>query len=559
MFVRYLAIPFGISLAFSPTRNLSLNLLHTSKEKYGNSNYSRLAGVSESGNRTTKENNNCQENVGNDIISLADATPGPISRRKAVIMTGAAAAATTAVSSTDASMIPTASSTLVDNINNRDGKIGDSEYNTIKTSSMIANVENGHEKLLRSSSVYRVQTKSNMLPNTKLQDRKILLGPSVNKVATESLVEELKSKQAILLGEHHPEGRDHRLQAALIRSLYDAIHNDRNSSFPANFEIAVGLEAVQRKFQPVLDQYCAGVIDDDELVRATEWESRWYWSFEAYKPIFQTCRELGIGLLALDIATEDRLLVEQGGLDALDRKTIEEYVPDQESFSSFGSTLAYESFVSYTLKPPFMLQQRTKRQQTNNNIEYSNFVARQMLRDEGMASAAYGWLSKNPSGILVGCIGINHATFGCGVQGRLEQKLAKNNVLGGKKSNKKNQETVASILINPEPLNTGTELKLCRGEGRIPIADDDEEDSVTFASQIFVPNIRNQVCIENSVEVQNYALQIEFVSLKDNLQERRAAIEDATKNCQTKNRETVLGLCDYMLFSPKQSSTAASI
>ncbi len=555
MFVRYLAIPFCVSFAFAPTRNLSFSLHHASKEKSRLSEHARLGGASECGKYFIKEKINCRQTICDDFVSITDATHGTISRRNALIVTGAATtAATTMVSRTEASMIPGVLSASKRNLNNRGndgGMVDDSNFNKNKTSSMIHNVENDHEQLLRSATLYRVQTKSDLLPSPKRQSREIPSGPSVNNVPTAHFIEDLQSKRAILLGEHHPEGRDHRLQAALIRSLHDAIHKDENSGFPATSNIMVGLEAIQRKFQPILDRYCAGAIDDEELVRATEWESRWYWSFEAYKPIFQTCRELGIGLLALDIATEDRLLVEQGGIEALNRKTLEEYVPDQEAFSSFGSTLAYESFVSYTLKPPYELQQRTKRQQTNKQIEYSNFVARQMLRDEGMASAAYAWLSENPSGILVGCIGINHATFGCGVQGRLEQKLAKDGVLVGRtKPNQKNQETVASVLINPEPLNTGTELKLCQGEGQTPIDDDDDE--VTFARQIFVPSIRNQVCIENSVEVQNYALQLDYVSPTQNLQARRSAIEGATKNCQAKREETALRLSDYLLFSPKQ-------
>ena len=551
MFVRYLAIPLGLSLAFAPTRNLSLSLRYKSREKSRTSKHARLFGASEHDKYSIEETFDWQENVCHSFVSLADATQGTISRRNAFIVTGAATTAAMAVvQRTDANSIPFERSVLNDN-----GENDNNDRN--KTSSMIANIENDHEKSLRSASLYRVQTKSYSLPRSRSKSEKISSGPVVNKVPTERFIDDLKSKRAILLGEHHPEGRDHRLQAALIRSLYDAIHHDKSS---ATSKIMVGLEAVQRKFQPILDQYCAGAIDEEELVRATEWESRWYWSFEAYKPIFQTCRELGIGLLALDISTEDRLLVEQGGIEALDGKTLEEYVPDQKTFSSFGNTAAYETFVSYTLRPPYELQQRTKRQQTSNkNIQYSNFVARQMLRDEGMASAAYGWLSKNPSGILVGCIGINHATFGCGVQGRLEQKLASNDIPAGRTPSKRKdrEPAVASVLINPEPLNTGTELKLCQGEGRTPIEDDeddeDDEDGLSFARQIFVPNIRNQVCIQNSLEVQNYALQLDFISSTQNLQGRRAAIEDAAKNFQVKRGETALGLSDYLLFSPKES------
>lgn len=485
MFVRYLAIPFGFSLGFVPTSENLSGFFRRTNTMYA---------VLHVNPREDQEDNQ-------SLIHYDSAATGATSRRKVLILTAALATTAAVTTRTEAST----------SFNNDDD----------------------HVRLLESSHLIRVQTRSAMSTNSKR--------PSVRKVTKEHLLEDLQSNRAIFLGEHHPDGRDHLLQAALIRSLYDST----NASGTA---LVVGLEAIQRKFQPFLDQYCAGVIDEEELQRVTEWESRWYWSFEAYKPIFQTCRELGIGMLALDIATEDRLLVEQGGLEALDPDILKEYIPDQERFSAFGSTLAYRAFINYTLKPPFELQQRTNKQRNKSStITWTNFVARQMLRDEGMASAAFGWLSNNPSGILVGCTGINHVTFGCGVQGRLEQKLA--SISGEKKSDKRNQRLVASVLINPDPLNTGTELKICQGEGRPPV-DDDEDDESTARNRIFVPNMSNQVCIENSIEVQNYALQVDYLSPSENLQEKRDAMKRATIAFQAKTGETVLRLSDYLIFSP---------
>ena len=486
MFVRYLAIPFGFCLGFVPTGENPSGFYRRTNRK------DAVLCVSP------------QEDQEDDqsLIHYDSAATGATSRRKVLILSAA--------------LVTTAAVT------------------TRTEASTSFNNDNEDVKLLKCSNLFRVQTKSAISSNYKR--------PSVSKVTKEHLLEDLQSKRAIFLGEHHPDGRDHLLQAALIRSLHD-------STNASGAPLVVGLEAIQRKFQPFLDQYCAGAIDETELQEATEWESRWYWSFEAYKPIFQACRDLGIGLLALDIATEDQLLVEQGGLEALDPDILKEYIPDQERFSVFGSTLAYQAFINYTLKPPFELQQRTNKQMNKPNaINWTNFVARQMLRDEGMASAAFGWLSKNPNGILVGCIGINHATFGCGVHGRLEQKLA--SIAGEKKTDMKNQRMVASVLINPDPLNTGIELKICQGEGRPPVDDDDEAES-TVRSRIFVPNMSNQVCIENSVEVQNYALQVDYLSPSENLEEKRGAMKRATMAFQAKKGETVLGLSDYLIFSPK--------
>ena len=100
--------------------------------------------------------------------------------------------------------------------------------------------------LLSSSRIYAVSTDSARFK------------PALNRLSTSSLVRILRDKQAIYLGEHHPEFRDHLLQAALIRR------------FRGDRPLAVGLEMVQRQFQTALDDYVARRIDEQELFAATE-------------------------------------------------------------------------------------------------------------------------------------------------------------------------------------------------------------------------------------------------------------------------------------------------
>ena len=83
--------------------------------------------------------------------------------------------------------------------------------------------------------------------------------PVVRPVTAKQLVARLAERQhqAVFLGEHHNSAADHLLQAAVIREL----HERRGKAGP----VAVGLEAVQRRFQPALDEYVAGAIDEAQL------------------------------------------------------------------------------------------------------------------------------------------------------------------------------------------------------------------------------------------------------------------------------------------------------
>jgi uncharacterized iron-regulated protein len=162
-----------------------------------------------------------------------------------------------------------------------------------------------------------------------------------------------------------------------------------------------------------LDDYIAGRIDDQALFARTEWEQRWYWSFDAYLPVLRMCRNNGVELVALDVDSEDKAKVEIGGLASLDPARLREYISDANAFSHFGSTRAFDEYVAYTLQPPYKLMKKMGQKMTmSTNIEsdmtFENFLARQCLRDEAMATASLTWLARNPTGLLFGLVGVNH-------------------------------------------------------------------------------------------------------------------------------------------------------
>ena len=73
--------------------------------------------------------------------------------------------------------------------------------------------------------------------------------PSVLAIKADGLVDALSTKRAVFLGEHHDAAADHALQAEVISRLRRKV---------GTRPMAVGLEMVQRRFQPQLDLYTAG-------------------------------------------------------------------------------------------------------------------------------------------------------------------------------------------------------------------------------------------------------------------------------------------------------------
>lgn len=279
----------------------------------------------------------------------------------------------------------------------------------------------------------------------------------------------------------------------------------------------------------MLDDYVAGRVSERQLFDATEWQRRWYWSFDAYAPILRLCREHGAKLVALDVDSEDKAKVELGGLASLGRGKLLQYVPDADGFERFGATRAFDAYVSHTLRPPYELMTRvgvkmTASTDVERSMTFSHFLARQCLRDEAMATAAASWLAANPRGLLLALVGTNHVKFACGVPARTARMLP-----GG-------IDSVASILLNPTPANTfvdPTSLRVC---DRTAVA--------------------NEACVRNDIEVQNYVLQVPYAARGGRSfggrgpGARDEAVLEAVSAMQADKGSAVLALSDYMVFSP---------
>lgn len=136
-----------------------------------------------------------------------------------------------------------------------------------------------------------------------------------------------KGGGTIWLGEHHNSLSDHHLQFNIIQRIHDSITQQQQSAVRRP-KIAIGLEQVQIQFQSVLDNYSKGLITMDELREQVQWDKRWVWSFELYQPIFQLAKQLDIQLIALNVNTEDLVLVEQYGLPGLSPQKLRDYIID---------------------------------------------------------------------------------------------------------------------------------------------------------------------------------------------------------------------------------------
>ena len=125
-------------------------------------------------------------------------------------------------------------------------------------------------------------------------------------VTEAEMLTDLERAKVIYVGEVHDRSEDHAAQYRILRALYE-----RHPS------IALGMEMFQYPFQPVLDDWTAGRLDETNLRRRSEWDQRWGFDYSFYRPILEWTRSHAVPLVALNAPTEVTRTVASEGLEAL--------------------------------------------------------------------------------------------------------------------------------------------------------------------------------------------------------------------------------------------------
>lgn len=219
---------------------------------------------------------------------------------------------------------------------------------------------------------------------------------SANATDMDRLAAALKDKRIVYVGETHDRMDHHQLQLAVL----DALRR-------AGREVAVGAEWFQHSFQPELDDFIAGGIDEADMLDRTGYYERWRFDYRLYRPILQYAREHRIPVLALNAPRELTDAVSEHGLDALPLK-----FQSQLPSSYDRSNTEYERHLGEVFKQhPMADEDRLER-----------FIQVQLTWDETMAEQAADYLTANPEKTLVVFAGTGHIVYGAGIPDRVQRR-----------------------------------------------------------------------------------------------------------------------------------------
>ena len=128
------------------------------------------------------------------------------------------------------------------------------------------------------------------------------------RISFDEFADRLMSYDIIAVGELHDSEAHHQMQLRIIQAVYARDHN-----------LGVGMEMFQRlpPFQDALDRYVAGKITEEELLRDTEYQTRWGFPWPLYQPILECALQSRIPVAALNAPVELTRRIKQVGWDGL--------------------------------------------------------------------------------------------------------------------------------------------------------------------------------------------------------------------------------------------------
>ncbi|KAB2836101.1 MAG: PDZ domain-containing protein [Candidatus Brocadia sp.] len=131
--------------------------------------------------------------------------------------------------------------------------------------------------------------------------------PTGEKVQFLHLQNFLDCARVIYVGEIHANKASHQVQLKVLKACYEKFGNT----------FTVGMEMFTRPYQPFLDQWTSGEIDEQKFLEDTHWDKEWGYDYLLYKDIFDFVREKKISLLALNAPKDMVRMVSKKGLKDL--------------------------------------------------------------------------------------------------------------------------------------------------------------------------------------------------------------------------------------------------
>jgi uncharacterized iron-regulated protein len=216
----------------------------------------------------------------------------------------------------------------------------------------------------------------------------IVSGATGTPVGWDEMVANLASARVVYVGERHPSAADHRAQLRVIEALH-----------ARDKDLAVGMEMFDRSYQPVLNQWSAGELDEAEFLRRTHWYANWRFDYALYRPILDYVKANRLRLVALNLPFNIPPKIRVGGTEHLSGYE-KGFLPGRVDTSN----AAHRAFVQQVFR------------QHDFRSDFEDFYLAQCVWEDVMAESVARELG---SGRMVVLAGNGHIQFTYGIPARV--------------------------------------------------------------------------------------------------------------------------------------------
>lgn len=209
---------------------------------------------------------------------------------------------------------------------------------------------------------------------------KIISAQTGQAVSFETMMADIEQADIVYVGEQHTNPAHHAAQLKVIQALFER-HPD----------LSVAMEMFSTPYQPALDLWTAGKLDETAFLRKTHWYANWRFDYALYRNILNFIQKHRICLVALNIPFHIPPKIAAGGLDSLpddEKKYLPQTVDLQDS-----THRAY-------------MEEIFRRHPIRNHFE--DFYAAQCLWEDAMAESVVRHFHGKKMAVLVGAGHITH-------------------------------------------------------------------------------------------------------------------------------------------------------
>jgi aminopeptidase N len=219
-------------------------------------------------------------------------------------------------------------------------------------------------------------------------------------VSIDEMMDGIGETRLVFAGEQHDNPAHHEVQRKVLEEMWKR-----------NARVCVGMEMFQKPYQKFLDDYIAKKISEVEMLKGTEYFTRWGFDYEFYRPVIEFAREKGLKVVALNVPGEINRKVARGGLASLtpqERASLPEVIDTTDA-----AHMEYVRSV-YDGQGPM-----------KGMLKFENFYEAQCVWEDGMADSAAAYLKGcGDDGMrMLVCIGRGHTEYGFGVPKRAAKRL----------------------------------------------------------------------------------------------------------------------------------------